>query len=146
MNYLILKSIVDTTIAHFVCRNCQGNIGERDVTIVGATDQEVALSAHCPQCHEECAIKAEISLLKNGQDLQNALGRGTEHINMMNIELPNGVLSELASEVEQLKNAIVANKSAQVPQKTIKDADIVALHAKLREGSISAHDLFDHDL
>ncbi len=144
MNYLILKSIVDTTIAHFACRNCNNHISERDVTVVGATDHEVALSTHCPHCHDECTIKAEINLLKNSEDLQKALGHTGQNISSMNIELSNGILSHMMS-VDTVMAEAIETLANPKKKEAIKDDDIVALHTKLKGGAVSAQDLFTND-
>ena len=112
MNYLILKSIIESTIAHFACKNCGGKISERDVQIIGSGGNGVNMEVHCPHCKAEWIIKAEISMVQDG-NMPNTVPTGMEFVGT--VELPTG--------------------------EKIQDADIVALHEKLRSGNLSVQDL-----
>ncbi len=114
MNYLILKSIIESTIAHFACKNCGGKISERDVQIVGTGGNGVNMEVHCPHCQTEGMIKAEINMIQNA-DVASAVPEGMEFVGT--VELPT------------------------ISPEKIKDSDIVALHEKLRSGNLSVHDL-----
>lgn len=50
MNYLILKSIVDTTISHFACKNCGEKATDQNVTIVAIDANGVGMDIVCPNC------------------------------------------------------------------------------------------------
>ena len=50
MNYLIIKSIIEATIANFHCKNCSSQISERDLNILGAAGNGLNLEIICPEC------------------------------------------------------------------------------------------------
>ena len=142
MNYLILKSIIDTTIAHFECHECGTHITERDVMVSGSTEREVVLEAHCPKCHTVSGIKAEINLMKSGEDLVDALRMNAE---IARIEIPTGLLSDMHTMTDQAH--VLSSQAAHVSKDTgsakIRDEDIVGLHALIKDKQVSAADLFN---
>ena len=142
MNYLILKSIIDTTIAHFECHECGTHITERNVMVSGSTEREVVLEAHCPKCHTVSGIKAEINLMKSGEDLVDALRTNAE---IARIELPTGLLSEIhtiTGHAQELTAQASHMDKADVSTK-IKDEDILGLYTSMKDKQVSAADLFN---
>jgi predicted RNA-binding Zn-ribbon protein involved in translation (DUF1610 family) len=145
MNYLILKSIVDTTIAHFECNECGTHITERDVMVSGSTEREVVLEARCPKCHTVSGIKAEINLIKSGEDIVDALRVSGE---IARIELPTGLLSEMSTIIDTAHSLAtsageVDHLSKDTSTIAIRDEDIVGLHASISNKQVSAADLFN---
>ncbi len=121
MNYLIMKSIIDATISHFHCKECNTRISERDVMIVGSAGQAVNMEVHCPHCHTIAVIKAEINVMKQPLDMENMVPFGMEVAKVLSVELP------------------VTNDAGS--KETIKDEDILALRDRLKGGA-SAYDIF----
>lgn len=121
MNYLIMKSIIDATISHYHCKECNSAISERDVSIVDSGNHGVNMQIHCPQCHDTANIKAEINVIRNPQDIEKISGAGAMITKMLNVEnSPAGL----------------------VPEKLIEDEDILLLRNRLKE-TASVEDLFN---
>jgi hypothetical protein len=109
MNYLIMKSIVEATIAHFECKNCSGKITDRDVQILGTSGQTVNMEVLCPHCKASGVIKAEINVVGNAADIAK----------LQNIGMNAETLFQLDAPI--------------IPKaQPIKDADILALREKLK--------------
>jgi DNA-directed RNA polymerase subunit RPC12/RpoP len=119
MNYFILKNIIDMTIANFVCQNCGGKVGERDVSLLGTTAAGVNMEIRCPHCQANGVVKAEVNFMSNS--------------------LQSGTIDPEA--VRTIKN-IIENTAKERTENRIKDADIVSLRESLRQGAVSAEDLF----
>jgi len=65
MNYIILKWIIDATIANFKCKDCGSWIVEWNINILGSAGNSVNLEVICPNCKTQWVIKAEIGLVNN---------------------------------------------------------------------------------
>jgi len=61
MLYIFLKNIIDTTISHYICQNCQGKVDESAVTVSGIGDHMIDLDVHCPHCQTHAHIHAEVA-------------------------------------------------------------------------------------
>lgn len=67
MNYLILRSIVEATISHFSCKNCDSKVSEKDVHILGTAGNALNLEITCPHCKASGVVKAEVNVLSPHQ-------------------------------------------------------------------------------
>lgn len=105
MNYLILKNIVETTLAQFICKECNSKVTEQNIQILGTAGNALNMEIMCPQCQNTGVVKAEI----------NVIGPGM-----------NG-----AGVVEQIKKIAGEYRKGQ----SINDADIVKLREDLKKGS-----------
>lgn len=119
MNYLLMKSIIEATIAHFVCKECEGKISERDVSISGSFGQTVNMEVHCPHCHTQGVIKAEINVMKQPLDIATMEQMGNIVAKSFDMNASDDISSMAA----------------------IKDDDIVELRNKLKT-SHSVADFF----
>ena len=118
MNYLILKNILDATIANFRCQGCQEHVTAKDINILGATATGLSLEITCPKCAATGVIKAEVNVV-------GSLQKNTEFLDhMKRIFQANG-------------GHMVASGDEQV----IRDEDIVSLRKRLKEGC-SVEDIF----
>ena len=113
MNYLILKNIVETTLAQFVCKDCQSKATEQNIQILGTAGNALNMEVTCPQCHSSGVIKAEI-----------------------NIVGPNS--ANMGAMIEQIKKVA----SAYHQEGSIRDEDITKLRDDLKNSS-SVQDIFN---
>lgn len=65
MNYLILKSIIEATIANFKCKNCDSWISEWNLNILGTAGNNINMEVVCPNCKVQWVVKAEFWLMNN---------------------------------------------------------------------------------
>ncbi|MDD2487049.1 MAG: hypothetical protein PHS92_01650 [Candidatus Gracilibacteria bacterium] len=65
MNYLILKSIIEATIANFKCKNCDSGISEGNLNILGTAGNNINMEIVCPNCKVQGVVKAEFGMLNN---------------------------------------------------------------------------------
>lgn len=68
MNYLILKSVVETTLAHFSCKDCQTKATDKDVRIIGNGGNSIQLEIHCSHCGSIGMVKAEIGMVNQSSE------------------------------------------------------------------------------
>ena len=116
MNYLILKSVVETTLAHFVCKDCGMKASDTNVHIVGNGGNFIDLEIRCAHCGAIGMVKAEIGMVN--QASEEAFRAA-------------GAFSGLPKEaVEQFRNFIAeTNKNNG---ESLKDEDILALRKKIK--------------
>jgi len=103
MNYFIIKNIVETTLAHFACKECGSKATEQNIHILGTAGNGLNMEIICPQCQTSGVIKAE-----------------------MNIVGPGFSPTQL---VEQIKKAAIEQQKSEA----IKDADIMKLREDLKK-------------
>lgn len=113
-----MKSIIDTTISHYQCKECGSKVSERDVTIVDSGKQGVNMEIHCSQCHDIATIKAEINVINSPIDIEK--------------------LSHSGAMITKL----IGMDSQVVPEKLIQDEDILQLRNRLKQNA-SVEDLFN---
>jgi len=118
MNYLIMKSIIDTTISHYNCKECGSKIAERDVAIIDSGKQGVNMEIHCPHCHDIATIKAEINVINGPSDI------------------------ETFSHAGAMITKLIGMETNIVPEKLIQDEDILQLRNRLKQNA-SVSDLFN---
>lgn len=61
MNYQMLKTLIDSLVTNFRCPNCEWQVGESNIEIVGAAGTSVNLDISCMQCSKHTFVKAEVS-------------------------------------------------------------------------------------
>ncbi len=103
MNYFIIKNIVETTLAHFACKECGAQATEQSVHILGTAGNGLNMEVICPQCHASGIIKAEM----------NIMGLGTPP----------------AQFIEQIKKTVAEQRKWEA----IKDADIMKLREDFKK-------------
>ena len=124
MNYLILKNIIDATIAHFRCQNCKGQINENNVNLLGSNTQGINLEIICPHCATIGIVKAEVNMLA---------------ANMIQSEHGKAFLQEMMQKVGTGEGILIHNKDEGAPM--IKDEDILKVRDTLKKGN-TMEDLF----
>lgn len=63
MNYLFLKNVVDMAVEHFNCPQCTSRVSAGHVSILTVDPKGVMASIHCPQCHHEASLRAEMNVV-----------------------------------------------------------------------------------
>ena len=63
MNYFIIKNIVETTLAHFACKECGSKATEQNIHILGTAGNSLNMEVICPQCQASGVIKAEMNIM-----------------------------------------------------------------------------------
>ncbi len=63
MNFLILKTIIESTIQNYNHQNPQAKISENHVSIVKLHNSGVDLLIRCPHTQKEINIRAEVNLM-----------------------------------------------------------------------------------
>jgi DNA-directed RNA polymerase subunit RPC12/RpoP len=123
MNYFVLKSVIEAAIAQFRCKNCNGNIGETDITLLGMAGAHVNMEITCPHCGLQGVVKAEIGVM--GLDKKQAM---ISHIKQMidsfrtthntttsnNIALNDSDIKELREELK--KHSTIESLLAENPK------------------------------
>lgn len=125
MNYIILKNIIEATIANFLCQQCQGKIAEQNVNLLGASAQWLSLEVTCPHCGTTGVVKAEVNLLAANM-FQSEHGRAFLEEMMKKSNLPGGII-------------FTGNQAPAEP--SIKDEDIMKVRDSLKNQQ-SMKDLF----
>lgn len=115
MNYLILKTIIDSTIANFKCKDCNSWVSEWNINILWIAWNSINLEVFCPNCRTQWVVKAEIWFLNQWTN--------PEMINNLKNSLQNPVIQNLNTE-------------------TIKDSDILSIRENLKNCT-SIEDLFN---
>jgi len=118
MNYLIIKSIIEATLANFRCKNCDTTVTEKDISILGSAGNALNLEIICPNCKVQWVVKAEIGMM-----------------NLPNIQNP-----EFTGALRQFIDNFKKEWFVQ-PVDGIKDEDILNLSKNLQSGS-SFEDIF----
>ncbi len=103
MNYFIIKNIVETTLAHFSCKECWTKATEQTIHILWTAGNSLNMEVICGQCQTSGVIKAEM--------------------NIMWIHTPP------AQFVEQLKKTVDSTRKKEA----IKDADILKIREDLQK-------------
>ena len=115
MNYLLLKNIIEATIANFSCQKCSGKIEDKDINVIGTAGNGIHMEINCPQCKTSGVIKAEVNILGN--------------------------LAGQTKFLENLKKMMEQANSAASAEGRIAEADILSLREDLKNAA-SARDLF----
>lgn len=70
MNYIILKTIIDSTIQNYNQNNPTQTITENHVSLTNMTMHGIDLLIRCPHTHKEIRIHAEVNFM-NGPTANN---------------------------------------------------------------------------
>lgn len=70
MNYIILKTIIDSTIQNYNQNNPTQSITESHVSLTNMTMHGIDLLIKCPHTHKEIRIHAEVNFM-NGPTVNN---------------------------------------------------------------------------
>jgi hypothetical protein len=70
MNYIILKTIIDSTIQNYNQGNPSQTINENHVSLMNMTMHGIDLLIRCPHTHKEIRIHAEVNFM-NGPTVNN---------------------------------------------------------------------------
>ena len=63
MNYFIIKNIVETTLAHFSCKECGTRATEQSIHILWTAWNSLNMEVICSQCQASGVIKAEMNIM-----------------------------------------------------------------------------------
>ncbi len=110
MNYQMLKTLIDSLLTNFRCPNCESQVGESNIEIVGAAGTSINLDIACGQCSKHTFVKAEVSQmnLSNILDMTNG-----------NIDEFKQRLSQRLSGISMKKTDWIEDKKAQIKEKQI---------------------------
>ncbi len=108
MNYFIIKNIVETTLAHFACKECGTRANEQSIHILGTAGNSLNMEVICQKCQASGVIKAEMNIV--------------------------GINTSPTQLAEQLKKTVADARKNEA----IKDADIMKVREDLgRTQSVS---------
>lgn len=105
MNYLILKTIIDSTIMNFRCKECSSWISEWNINVLWLAWNSINLEVFCPNCRTQWVVKAEIWFLNQGWN------------------------PELLNNIKNINQNPMSNKDL------IKDSDILSIRESLKNSS-----------
>lgn len=63
MNFLILKTIIESTIQNYNTQNPMAKISENNVTITSFSPKGVDLMIRCPHTNKEMTVRAEVNFM-----------------------------------------------------------------------------------
>lgn len=63
MNFLILKTIIESTIQNYNHQNPTAKISENNVSIIGLNNKGVDLMIRCPHTNKEVNVRAEVNFM-----------------------------------------------------------------------------------
>lgn len=110
MLYIFLKNIIDTTLAHFQCQNCQWKVDESAVTITGIGDHMINLDIACPHCQTHTHIHAEVG------NIASDMIKTPEGKELLKKVMKNGTLNEDAikdADINSLRNELLSVQSVE---------------------------------
>lgn len=64
MNYHMLKILITSLVANFICPECSEGITEQNVEIIGAAGNTINLDVQCDGCQRHTFIKAEVGQIQ----------------------------------------------------------------------------------
>ncbi len=102
MNYLILKTIIESTVMNFRCKECNSWISEWNISVLWLAWNSINLEVTCPNCRVQWVVKAEIWFLNQ----------------MWGPEMLNSVKWQMNMQVD--------------PKEAIKDSDILSIREDLK--------------
>lgn len=120
MNYNVFKTLVDVLVKTYKCPNCQADINENSIDIVGAAGATINVDIWCPSCKQHSIIKAEATQV---------------NANIMDF----WTNPSMESIKKSLSSLITKNKKVENP---IKDEDIVNLNKDFKNPELTIEDLF----
>lgn len=133
MNYQMLKTLLDSLVKNFKCPNCQSQINENNLEIVGAAWTSINLDVNCPGCQKHTFVKAEVSQI----NLWNVVDLNPENIDEFKQKL-HQKLSNININwwnLEWVKNI----------QAKINDKEILELRDVLKDEHIKVEDLLGEE-
>lgn len=63
MNYIILKTIIDSTIQNYNQTNPTQTVTENNVSIINMTAKGIDILIRCPHTHKDIRIHAEVNFM-----------------------------------------------------------------------------------
>ena len=63
MNFLILKTIIESTIQNYNHQNPTAKVSENNVSITNLTTKGVDLLIRCPHTNKEVTVRAEVNFM-----------------------------------------------------------------------------------
>jgi hypothetical protein len=79
MNFLILKTIIESTIQNYNTQNQMAKIGENNISIVSMSQKGIELLIRCPHTGKEVNVHAEVNFM-NGPLPTNFTINGNAHM------------------------------------------------------------------
>lgn len=110
MNYQMLKTLLDSLVTNFKCPNCNEQVTDSNIEIVGAAGSSVNLDIGCVACWKHTFVKAEVSQL----NVSNILWMTGQ-----NIEELKKKLSQKLYEISNKKDSLEESKNIQIKEKQI---------------------------
>lgn len=65
MNYLILKTVIDSTLQNYNTNNPTAKVSENNIYIVSLAQKGIDLMIHCPHTGKKIQVHAEINMMNN---------------------------------------------------------------------------------
>ncbi len=111
MLYVVLKTIIETSIAQYTCQSCQGKVNESSINVTHANESAIDLTITCPHCASGTQIHAEIANMNHEflqsdewqQVIHQAIKKSENAIKDADIESVQKSLSESRSIEDLLK-------------------------------------------
>jgi hypothetical protein len=117
MQYIFLRGIIENTLINFVCPQCQNKSDEQNLFLTGITSQGVDINIHCPSCHANTLLHAEINTMTN---------------ELMSSEHGKEFIKEFLEKWWKIWAQIPHQATMQNMNNSIKDEDITALYKNLK--------------
>jgi hypothetical protein len=134
MNFIILRSIIETMATHFRCQQCQSTVEPHHINVIGANGPDLNVEITCPQCHSTTHLKAEINqFVPNSPDANRAF--------LEELAQKQGFQGDIAEVSASIQITQQGTPEARKPD-TVSDKDVIDVHNKLKGGNITISDLF----
>ena len=118
MQYIFLRGIIDSTLSNFVCPQCQNKPDEQSLFLTGMTSQGVDINIHCPTCHANTLLHAEINTMAN---------------DLINSEQWKDFIKEFLEKWWSIWAQVIPTNHVSKNADSIKDEDITQLYKNLKE-------------
>ena len=122
MNYNVFKTLVDVLIKTYKCPNCQAEMNENSIDIVGAAWTTITVEIWCPSWKQHRMIKPEATQV---------------NVNTMNFWANPNIDS-----IKKGLTDLLSNKNKISNENAIKDNDIINLNREFKNPEITISDLF----
>jgi len=130
MNFQAVKIMVESLVEIYKCPNCQSNINEENIDIMGTAGSNINVEIICPKCKSHDIIKGQMMAMNI--PIQWAV-KNNWNDNIEELKAKLAKFEKYKWRIEELK---ISKNSL------IKDSNIIELNKNLKSKNLSISELF----